>query len=328
MSSGLLSNGQSEPLRPYSLAVGFDIDHTLTSFLTAYDNGRMDGFDREQVLGSYNIDFPAYTYVDIAETKLYREIAKQYVLADRMFASHIDASFVAQQYLIAGQAQRAVDLPSGVWGCGSTIKTITDQRTYGPTEQACFKEFTLADLAYHAGIGWRMYAPRRSDLGNIWNGFQAIGHIRYGPQWHNVVHPETKLFKDIESGNLQPISWIIPAWENSDHPDSPPNGPQWVATVVNAIGESQYWNSTAVFILWDDWGGWYDHVPPPHVDFDGLGFRVPLIVVSAYAKQHYVSHVRRVRQRSQVRGRYVRFSPIGCKRHAGELADSRLFRLF
>ena len=87
------------------------------------------------------------------------------------------------------------------------------------------------------------------------------------------------------------MTWIIPAFNNSDHPGAPPYGPDWVASVVNAIGQSPFWNSTAIFITWDDWGGWYDHVPPPQIDIMGLGFRVPVIVVSPYAKRGYVSHV-------------------------------------
>ena len=68
-------------------------------------------------------------------------------------------------------------------------------------------------------------------------------------------------------------------------------GPAWVASVVNAIGESPYWRSTAIFIMWDDWGGWFDPVAPVYEDYDGLGFRVPLIIVSPYAKKGYVTHV-------------------------------------
>jgi phospholipase C len=83
----------------------------------------------------------------------------------------------------------------------------------------------------------------------------------------------------------------VPAFANSDHPGAPAQGPDWVASVVNAIGASPYWDSTAIFVAWDDWGGWYDHVAPPQVDAMGLGFRVPVIVVSPYAKRGYVSHV-------------------------------------
>jgi phospholipase C len=68
-------------------------------------------------------------------------------------------------------------------------------------------------------------------------------------------------------------------------------GPSWVTALVNAVGESKFWNTTAIFVQWDDWGGLYDHVPPPHRGYDGLGFRVPLLVISPYAKHNHVSHV-------------------------------------
>jgi phospholipase C len=96
----------------------------------------------------------------------------------------------------------------------------------------------------------------------------------------------------VQNGNLPAVSWITPTCENSDHAGCGANaGPAWVASIVNAIGQSQYWNTTAIFVTWDDWGGWYDHVPPKMLDYDGLGFRVPLLVISPYAKQGYVSHV-------------------------------------
>jgi phospholipase C len=91
---------------------------------------------------------------------------------------------------------------------------------------------------------------------------------------------------------LAGVTWVTPSIADSDHAGSQSKtGPQWVANVVNAIGESQFWGSTAIFVTWDDWGGWYDHVVPPQLDSMGLGFRVPLIVISPYAKAAYVSHV-------------------------------------
>ena len=136
-----------------------------------------------------------------------------------------------------------------------------------------------------------MYAPIGKDPGTNWVGFQAIHHIRFGPDWHNVVRPQTRIFSDLTSGQFPQISWVIPSLSFSDHPGGSRKGQDWVTDVVNAIGASQYWSSTAIFIVWDDWGGFYDHVPPLYEDYDGLGFRVPLIVVSPYAKTNYVSHV-------------------------------------
>jgi phospholipase C len=104
---------------------------------------------------------------------------------------------------------------------------------------------------------------------------------------------------DIASGQLAQVSWLIPGGASSDHAQiNEGSGPSWVASIVNAIGQSDYWANTAIIITWDDWGGWYDHVAPKVID-DGVswgsgyvyGFRVPLVVVSPYAKAKYISHV-------------------------------------
>jgi len=123
--------------------------------------------------------------------------------------------------------------------------------------------------------------------------------VRYGADWvRNVRSPETRILDDVAAGRLPSVSWVVPSAINSDHAGGTGDtGPQWVASIVNAIGSSKYWKSTIVVVTWDEWGGWYDHVPPPQIADphtglkEGLGFRIPLIVISPYAKQHYVSHV-------------------------------------
>jgi phospholipase C len=162
----------------------------------------------------------------------------------------------------------------------------------------CFEHATLTDLLDNQqGLSWRYYT---SALKSIWTAPNAIKHIRFGPDWANVILPQTQILTDITNGQLASVSWVTPTGQASDHPWMTTGlGPSWVASIVNAIGGSQYWNSTAIFITWDDWGGWYDHVPPPQVlvDCQGwgcgyvYGFRVPLIVVSPYAKPRYISHV-------------------------------------
>jgi len=97
---------------------------------------------------------------------------------------------------------------------------------------------------------------------------------------------------DIANGQLAAVSWVVPSGRTSDHPAlSDGSGPSWVASIVNAIGNSPYWSNTVIFITWDDWGGWYDHVAPSVINSYEYGFRVPLIVVSPFAKPGHVSHV-------------------------------------
>jgi phospholipase C len=141
-------------------------------------------------------------------------------------------------------------------------------------------------------LTWRYYAPAVQDAGAAWSAYDAIRHIRYGSTWNSVVSPETNILTDAPKGDVATVTWVVPTFLNSDHPNSlSSSGPQWVASVVNAIGASPAWNSTAIFVTWDDWGGWYDHVVPPQLDNMGLGFRVPLLVISPYARHGYVSHV-------------------------------------
>ncbi|MGC1381869.1 MAG: alkaline phosphatase family protein [Candidatus Baltobacteraceae bacterium] len=310
---GYDSDGNKVALEPVGLEALWDVDHSSKTFFKACNGTgsfpgtdcRMNGFDREWVgcgqLGQPhcpNKD-PQYSYVPHAETKPYFEIAKQYVLADKMFASDFDASsFVSHQYIIAGQASSAVDYPQGIWGCdgGSqdVIATVTQQRYVpGGYEQVCFDNTTLGDELDNASLSWGFYTGTLTGDGNIWSAYQAIRHIRYGDDWKkDIITPQTQFFGDVKHGKLRVVSWITPTCENSDHSSCGSNtGPSWVAALINAIGKSKYWDTTAIFVFWDDYGGWYDHVPPALVDYDGLGFRIPMLIVSPYAKQGYVSHV-------------------------------------
>ncbi len=222
-------------------------------------------------------------------------MARQYVLADRFFASDEDGSFVSHQYLISGQAKNTSGLPGSTpWGCdGTGVMQLLDPSTIPgtPTQNTisdCFDPYpTLADDVDRLRLTWRFYSAPPSNLGYLWSAYDEVKHIREGPEWAaNVVPDNNQFLGDVAAGTLANVTWITPRVGQSDHPASrSTTGPLWVKGVVNAIGESQFWNSTAIFLLWDDWGGWYDHVPPPIVDFDGLGVRVPLIVISPYSRR-------------------------------------------
>ncbi len=150
----------------------------------------------------------------------------------------------------------------------------------------------MADTLDAKGVSWKYYAPSiGSGSGQLWSTFGAIDKVYNGPDWKKVVSPEATVLTDITSGNLPAVSWVIPDNANSDHDGSGSDtGPSWVAAVVNTIGQSKYWDSTAIVVLWDDWGGYYDNVPPPQKDFMGLGIRVGCIVISPYAKPRTVVH--------------------------------------
>jgi phospholipase C len=293
---GLISSGVEVPLQPISLAAHYDILHTSPAFFESYDGGRLDGFNlvkrRGDASGYTN---PQYGYAPSGEIQPYLQMAQQYVLADNMFTSQLDGSFTAHQYLIAGYAGHSVNFPTGAWGCGpppGEVQTLTKDRTIGPREPACFDYPSLGNELDAANVSWRFYAPPEHVNGSLWLGYDAIRNIKDGPDWNvDIVRPETQFIQDVASGHLAGVTWIVPRLANSDHSGSgTTRGPLWVASLVNAVGESKFWNHSVVFVIWDDWGGWYDHVRPPKKDYDGLGFRVPMLCISPYAAQGVVSH--------------------------------------
>jgi len=307
VSRGKDSKGRWIPLKPISLATLYIIDHSsYAMFADCNGTGkipgtqcRMNGFDKESVEGG-PVRLAQYAYVPQDETKPYFAMAHEWVLSDRTFASQLDESFVAHQYLIAAQADGSVNVPNGVWGCGGgksdVVGTIKDGRIYGRNQSPCFNYRTLGDELDGAGLPWRFYtsqfaSPSGGPAG-LWSGYQAVRHIRRGPDWSkDIITPQAAFINDVRHGTLGAVTWITPLCDNSDHVACGGGyGPSWVTSLVNAVGKSSFWDSTAVFVLWDDWGGLYDHVPPPHADYDGLGFRVPMIVISPYAKANYVSH--------------------------------------
>ncbi len=304
VSSGKNSKGKTIELQPVSLATQYTIDHSAAAMFAACNGTgrlpgthcRMDGFNNE--LSSYGAPpNPQYVYVPHGESKPYFEMAREGALADRMFQSQLDESFVAHQYIIAAEAQSSVDIPNGPWGCpggmSDTVSTITHERTIGPAQSACFNYETLGDELDKAGLSWRFYTSRYTvPTSGFWSGYQAVKHIYDGPDWKkDVITPQKRFLTDVAAGKLASFTWITPLCENSDHVSCGGGyGPSWVSALVNAVGESAFWKTTVIFIQWDDWGGMYDHVPPPYENYDSLGFRVPLIIVSPYAKKGYVSH--------------------------------------
>jgi phospholipase C len=305
--SGKISTGQIVKLQPVPLSDKYSIDHSLDAFLTACDGTgtlpgsdcRNDGFDKETTFeGPNGVKYPQYVYVPHSDSRPYFDMAKEGALADHMFQSQLDESFIAHQYVIAAQANWGVNLPTGAWGChpkGSQVATITAERGYGPNESACFDYQTLGDELDKAKLTWHFYATKYGDDsshdGAVWSSYQAVRHIRFGPDWKNVVTPNWKFITDVRAGNLANFTWITPVCDDSDHTNCPGGyGPSWVAALVNTVGESKFWDSTAIFIQWDDWGGLYDPVPPPIATRDSVGFRVPLLMLSPYVKHGVVCH--------------------------------------
>ncbi len=302
-----------------------NIAHLYKAFLTAWQKGAMDGFSLIKFTRSGQPEGKTpYQYVNPAQIAPYRTMAAQWGLADEMFQTQGSDSFTAHQDLIRGGTfvspnSSLIDPPTApyTWGCDSNPGTkttlITKQLKLKVDEGPfpCSNAFpnyggkgydTLRDLLDAKSLSWKYYTPtfERKTPNGMWNAFDVIAPVRYGQEWTtNISSPETTIFNDISNNALPAMSWVIPDAANSDHPGygGKDTGPSWVADIVNAIGGSSYWNTTAVIVVWDDWGGFYDPVPPPPKDNQGgPGFRVPMIVVSPYviagsgSQDGYVSH--------------------------------------
>jgi phospholipase C len=314
-----------------SLAGNLDVNHDSEAYNLSCDGTDtypktqcdMDGFNLQEVdgiNGSHAGPFP-YMYVNPADIQPYWTMAQQYGLSDHMFTTQGSGSFTAHLDLVAGTSQlkpswSLIDYPSEFkdWGCNAPQGTVTARLTTkgqyfaantkkpkisGPFPCLTFPTKTMRDLLDTASLSWKYYTPKYvyGTMGAEWDAFAAISDVYHDQQeWGtNVSWPETNIFSDITNNQLPAVSWVIPEDNNSDHPwgtgNKTDNGPAWVSSVVNAIGESSYWNSTAIIVTWDDFGGYFDHESPPLFDnMGGLGFRVPMLVISPYVPQGEISH--------------------------------------
>lgn len=326
--------GVIQPL-PVPLASTYDLNHLHPSWVKQCDLNptthvcAMDGGAAVSCAGTC-LTQPSFRYVDNSTGILnpYLILAKEYAWANYMFQTNQGPSFPAHQFLFGGtSAPSASDDAVGTFaaenlfgtgilaGCIATsnteVRLITPPDVETQLMYPCFDHNTIPDVL-PANVTWRYYAP---GAGSIWTAPDAIQHICQptlpiggqcvGPQWvQNVDLKSADVLTDIAKCNLRNLSWVIPTGQNSDHAfTNTGGGPAWVASVVNAIGQStcknpdgsSYWDSTAILITWDDWGGWYDHEPPtilpqPQGDYQ-YGFRVPLIVISAYTRAGMIDGV-------------------------------------
>jgi phospholipase C len=331
-SSATNSLGQTVPLTPINLGTSgsdpssYDLGHFHGAFVAMYDGGKMDGLNPSCAPAASCPPNFQYRYVKESDVQPYFSMAEQYTFADRMFQTNQGPSFPAHQFILSGTSAPSESSPlfgadnptlskTQPVGCIAPAASRIDLIDAGGSLTThtpiypCFEHATLTDLLDARGLSWRYYSPIAP--GALWTAPNAIDHICQaftvndvltctGPIYtSNVIVPQTQILTDIANGQLAKVSWVIPSGISSDHSNSSDgSGPAWVASVVNAIGNSAYWANTAIIITWDDWGGWYDHVAPKVIN-DGVswgsgyvyGFRVPLIVMSPYAKAAHISHV-------------------------------------
>ena len=301
--TGVTSTGQVVPLAVPPDQTMNDIDHTWTGALTGINGGKMNGFDLISG-GNTNGNLLSYTSMTEAQIPNYYAYARYYALGDKMFSAIHSDSFPNHLYTIAATSGGVISIPttpdvSGsdktAWGCDQPASaTVNQVDAEGDVADVypCFDFQTLADTLGTAGVPWRYYAPSAGERGYNFSTYDAINHIRNSPLWTQNVLPTAQFITDAENGNLPAVTWLVSGLTSEHPPNSTCFGENWTVANVNAILNGPDGASTAVFIVWDDFGGFFDHLPPPTLDQFGLGSRVPFIIISPYVKPGFISHTR------------------------------------
>ena len=339
---GINKAGNKIALVETPLGVSYGGDNSHSGFLNQCDldpatnKCRMDGLNTNgcplQCL---------YSFVNPADVGPYLTIAQQYGWANFMFQTNQGPTMTAHQFIFAGTSAPTADDDvqatfvsnnpgnSTYSGClatlGESYYLISPQSwpqeyewVNNPLGTFCFSHPTMATLLdnHQPPLSWKYYTVGPYAIATAPNWYRDICQPDSdyqqctGQEWKNDVdlRPQDVL-SDIGACRLANMTWVVPPGQYSDHPGDPSftGGPSWVASIVNAIGESScknpdgssYWNSTAIFVTWDDWGGCYDHEPPTLLSVPNqgqgdyqYGFRVPLLVVSAYTPLGYVDNAR------------------------------------
>jgi phospholipase C len=290
-----------------------DLGHAFYPGLLAINGGQMNGFN----CISLGEDLSGYTQYGRDSLPLYWAYADRFVVADHFFTSMYGPTFPEHLYTVAAQSHGIVDNKTTTETEGNycddpleftqrfpledlseaDIKRIMrlernitarpgqllEIAQYWESTRTCINVDVLPDQLEEAGISWKYYA-----LPDKWmNALQAIRHVRLGPMWKRVQDPETFL-EDVKSDTLPAVSWLIPPeGAPNEHPGSGTSvceGQNWTIQYMNALMRSDAWASTAVVMVWDDFGGFYDHVEPPHYDVMGLGPRTPALIISPWTR--------------------------------------------
>jgi phospholipase C len=287
--------------------------HGSGAAIADIDGGKMDGFVAQQVASSKNCKpndpscsganmDDAMGWHDDREIPNYWAYAKSFVLQDHMFEPNASWSLPSHLFLVSTWSARC-NADAGVDTCQSDIDLSLQ---YVDLERYLWTDLTY--LLHKANVSWKYYnaegttpacandpedcptLPANAKVPSIWNILPRFQTVKDNGQLANVT-TINQLYLDLAAGTLPAVSWIAPTGEVSEHPPAAVSvGQHYVTGIINSIMKSSAWDSTAIFVTWDDWGGFYDHVPPPVKTKDALGYglRVPGIVVSPYARKGYI----------------------------------------
>jgi phospholipase C len=279
-----------------------DLCHSHSCALTDWAGGAMNGWD--SVSGtSVNGDELAYAQYQESDIPNYWAYARHFTLADHFFANVLGPSFPGHTFVLAAQAGWAYDNPNTdiywpYWGCDQSFySSVSILPNGGATSKNVFPCFNIPSLpdVLPSGVDWKFYGTNFYVFPEVWSMFDAVKSIRWGKGWSHIVNA-TQFDSDIKNHTLPAVSWLVDQDLADEHPGvgGVCAGENWTVQKLNELMQSDYWSSTAILITMDDFGGWYDHVAPPRqyggdeAHPYGLGFRLPLIVVSPFAKPHFV----------------------------------------
>jgi phospholipase C len=292
--------------------------HAAVAAQADIDGGKMDGFvaEQEQAKKSCLLKFnPAcgpggashdvMGYHDAREIPNYWAYARNFVLQDHMFEPDASWSLPSHLFLVSAWSASCRN-PLDPMSCQSNLKQPDRDALHLGRPDYAWTDLTY--LLHRDGVSWAYYvapgaqpdcdddaiscSPKQQNPGTpeIWNPLPDFTDVRQDGQVGNVQALD-RFYVAARNGTLPAVSWITPNGKESEHPPSLiSTGQTYVTGLVNAIMRSPDWPSTAIFLAWDDWGGFYDHVVPPSVDQNGYGLRVPGIVISPYARRGYVDH--------------------------------------
>ncbi|HXJ62300.1 MAG TPA: alkaline phosphatase family protein [Actinomycetota bacterium] len=283
--------------------------HDFAAGIRVVNGGKMNCFD---ALWDGH-DLKSYVQYRRWQIPNYWRYAERFTLADRFFSSVYGHTMVEHLWSVAGQSDRflgpAEPFPAPIEYCDDPRELALSFKVLGPEgtarafsleeqarlgalkqywmkRRACTDIPVLPDRLSAHGISWKYY----SGAGGWAQPLRLIRHVRFGPEWRNVV-PGSSFLTDVAAGRMPAVSWVVPPVPESDHPPySVCDGENWTVRLLDGIMRSPAWASTAVVVVWDDFGGFYDHVPPPHDDLYGLGPRVPALIISPWARRGFVDH--------------------------------------
>jgi phospholipase C len=294
-----VENGVEKPLIRCPEWLPGDIPHDQAAHRFCVNGGRMDGFGTGEFGSVYG-----YTIFEESQIPNYWHWAREYAISENFFASAAGPSYPNHFFFIAGTSGGAIDNPENIgtrrlpdgrtfksWGCDvvsdNAFVLVADPEGNLTKHSTCFTFPTVGEQLTEAGVDWTYYSATAGQPGYFWNAYNGIADVFHDtPYWRAHVRPVDRLLDDIEAGDLPAVTWVTPRFQLSDHPPfSTGHAHNWVTGIVNRVMRSEMWEHTAIFLTWDEWGGFYDPIVPPVLDPVGLGIRVPMLTISPYTRR-------------------------------------------